>query len=112
MWAEDARAVVWRRIPATGVLVREDERFRPWLLLDRLDDLLHLGSSLGREGDASARVTYRELEGDGRLRYLVSAENTSSLTTPLLQGASHRLGRHVRHVRDLEDESALMLPVR
>lgn len=110
MWAEDARAVVWRRIPATGALVRENERFRPWLLLDRLDDLLHLGSALGRDGDAGARVTYRELEGTDGLRYLVSAENTRSLTTPLLQGASRRLGRNMHHVRDLPDEGALMLP--
>jgi DNA polymerase I len=110
VWAEDARAVVWRRIPDTAALVREDERFRPWLLVDRLDDLLHLGAALGREGDSGARVTYRELEGTEGLRYLVSAENTRALTAPLLQGASRRLGRHVRHIRDLEDEGALMLP--
>ena len=32
--------------PTTGELVREDERFRPWVLLDRLDDLQHLGARL------------------------------------------------------------------
>src|SRR6476659_1749331 len=40
------RVVVWRRIAESGALVREEERFRPWLLLDRLDDLKHLGASL------------------------------------------------------------------
>ena len=39
VWAEtDGRATVWRRIAETGELVRE-ERFRPWLLLDRLDTI-------------------------------------------------------------------------
>ena len=40
VWAEvDGRATVWRRIAATGALVREDARFRPWLLLDSVDGL-------------------------------------------------------------------------
>src|SRR5688572_27852992 len=30
----NGRATVWRRVPESGLLVREDERFRPWLLLD------------------------------------------------------------------------------
>ena len=39
VWAEgNGRASVWRRIVEDGKLVREDERFRPWLLLDRLGD--------------------------------------------------------------------------
>ena len=50
----DGRAVVWRRIPETGALVREDERFRPWLLVDGLDDLRHLGDALGPDGDTRA----------------------------------------------------------
>jgi hypothetical protein len=34
VWAEaDGRAVVWRRV--AGELVREEERFRPWVLVDR-----------------------------------------------------------------------------
>ena len=45
VWAEaDGRAVVWRRLGKTGELVREEARFRPWLLLDRLDDLQHRGA--------------------------------------------------------------------
>jgi DNA polymerase I len=38
VWAEaDGRATVWRRIAETGVLVREEARYRPWLLLGRMD---------------------------------------------------------------------------
>src|SRR4051812_588123 len=76
VWAEpDGRATVWRRIAETGALVREEARFRPWMLLDRLDDLQHLGAALGRDGAPGARVTYHELEGPGELRYLASAED-------------------------------------
>ncbi len=102
--------MVWRRIPDTGALVREDGRFRPWLLLDRLEDLTHLGAALGRERAAGARVTYRELDGREGLRYQVSADSTRVLMTALLHGASRRLGRQVRHVRELESEGVLVLP--
>jgi hypothetical protein len=62
VWAEaDSRAVVWRRLAGTGDLICEEERFRPWILLDRLDDLLHLGGQLGREGTVGTLVTYSEL---------------------------------------------------
>jgi hypothetical protein len=47
VWANEGRASVWRRIPKTGELIREETRFRPWLVLDRLDDLQHLGDRLG-----------------------------------------------------------------
>ncbi len=111
MWAEgDGRAVVWRRIPESGVLVREEERFRPWLLLDRLDDLLHLGTQLGREGIADSLVSYRELDGPGELRYLVSAANAKVLATAILDGASQRLGRRTAHLRDLGKDTFLALP--
>ncbi|HEY2016398.1 MAG TPA: DNA polymerase II, partial [Bryobacteraceae bacterium] len=64
VWAEsDGRAVVWRRIARTGELVREEARFRPWILLDCLDDL----------GHSNVPVTCCELDGPGTLRYLVSA---------------------------------------
>jgi DNA polymerase I len=109
VWAENGRATVWRRTPKTGVLVREEERYRPWLLLDRLDDLEHLGAELGRDGDPAARVTYRELRGDGALRYLVSAENTPLLSNAVLQGATRRLERPIRHVREMDENGVLML---
>jgi DNA polymerase elongation subunit (family B) len=110
VWAEDGHATVWRRIAETGILVREEERYRPWLLLDRLDDLEHLGAALGSDGDPAAQLTFRELEGDGALRYVVSAQNARLLTGMVLKGATQRLGRHVRHVREMDEGGVLMLP--
>ena len=114
VWAEGAgEATVWRRIPETGVLVRETARYRPWLLIDRLDDLRYLGPALGRDGPSSAagaRVTYRELEGPGELRYLVQANDARTLTTALLDGASRRLARRIASLRDLDEDSVLVLP--
>jgi DNA polymerase I len=111
VWAEgDGRATVWRRIAETGALVREDVRFRPWLVLDRLDDLRHLGSRLGPEGTPGVRVSYRELAGIGTLRYLVRADDQPTLTSSVLQGAARRLGHHVGHLRELGDQAVLVLP--
>jgi hypothetical protein len=111
VWAEgDGRAVVWRRIPESGVLVREEERFRSWLLLDRLDDLLHLGPQLGRDGNEACLVSYRELEGTGELRYLVSAADAKILAAAVLEGASRRMGRRAGHLRDLGKDTFLALP--
>ncbi len=110
VWAEaDGRAIVWRRLPDTGALVREEERFRPWILLDRLDDLLHLGADLGPDG-SSSRITWRELEGPGALRFLVSAPDGKTLGRALVRGAAGRTGGAVAHVRDLGRESVLVLP--
>jgi DNA polymerase elongation subunit (family B) len=98
VWADaGGRAFVWRRSAETGALVREEERFRPWLLLDRVDGL----------GD---RVSVRELDGPGELRFLVSADDGAALTRAVLQGASRRLGRRVTHLRELGAESVLALP--
>jgi DNA polymerase elongation subunit (family B) len=111
VWAEpDGRAIVWRRLPETGALVREDERFRPWILLDRLDDLRHLGPRLGPGGDAGADVWVRELGGPGELRFLVSAADGRALAAAVLHGASHRLGRRVGHLRELGQAGVLALP--
>ena len=111
VWAEqNGRAVIWRRIAATGALVREEARFRPWMLLDRLDDLLHLGPRLGPDGAADALVTYRRLEGTGELRFFVSAADAPTLTSALLRGAEARLRKRVGHIRELEDGVVLMLP--
>ncbi|HTE44732.1 MAG TPA: DNA polymerase domain-containing protein [Gemmatimonadaceae bacterium] len=107
---QDGRALVWRRIAESGALVREDERFRPWVLLAHLEDLRHLGGQLAPDGDTSARVTYRELDGEGALRYLVSAESGAALSSAILIGASRRLGRHVGHLRELGADSVLVLP--
>lgn len=73
VWAgRDGHAIVWRRMASTGALVRERERFRPWLLLDRLDGLRHLNGNL---------ITCRELDGPGELRYLLSADDWQTLTS-------------------------------
>jgi DNA polymerase I len=111
VWAEaDGRAVVWRRIAGTGELVREVERYRPWILLDRLDDLRHLGDRLGPEGSLGAPVWHRELEGPGALRFLVSAEDGAALAGAVLHGASRRLGQRMGRLRDLGSASVLALP--
>ena len=112
VWAEGSgTATVWRRLPTTGALVREVERFSPWFLLDRLDDLSHLGSALAPEGTSDARVSYRELAGPGELRFLVQSADLRTLTRAVLDGASRRLGRRVGHIRELADEdSVLALP--
>ena len=111
VWAEpDGRATVWRRVPATGELVREDVLYRPWVLLDRLDDLAHLGARLGPEGAAGAEVWFRELDGPGELRFMVSAERGPTLSAAVLHGAAARLGRPVRHLRELGAASVLLLP--
>jgi DNA polymerase elongation subunit (family B) len=110
IWADAAgRALVWRRIPSSGELVRETDRFRPWMLLDSLADLKHLGSALGPVG-SDARTTYRELAGDGRLRFRVSAPDMRVLTAAVLDGASRRLDKRVTHLRELDDDSYFSLP--
>jgi DNA polymerase III epsilon subunit-like protein len=111
VWANDrGAATVWRRLPDTGELVRETDRFRPWLLYDRLDDLRHLGARLAGHGSDDALVTYRELEGPGALRFLLSARDWATLTDAVLRGASERLGKRLEHVRDLDWKSVLALP--
>lgn len=111
MWSQvSGLAVVWRRLPGTGALVREEARFRPWMVLDRLDDLAHLGAGLAPEGDPHAAVTYRELTGPGQLRFLVSAAEGATLARAVLKGASRRLGRELGHVRDLGKEAVVSLP--
>ena len=114
VWAEpDGRAFVWRRPPGTGALVREDVRFRPWLLIASLDDLAHLGGDLRPESDGPAprRVTYKELEGPGDLRYLVRAQDLRALSGAILHGAGLRLGgQPLQSVRELGQGAVLALP--
>ncbi len=116
---QDGRATVWRRIPGSGELVRESDRFRPWILLEHIEDLHHLGDRLVRyrEGDADdarapkrGAVGYRELEGAGALRHLVSADSGRALAEAVLRGASVRLGARIEHLGDLPRESVLALP--
>ncbi|MBK8247684.1 MAG: ribonuclease H-like domain-containing protein [Gemmatimonadetes bacterium] len=107
VWADDrGRADVWRR--EGGRLHHDVVRFRPWLLLDRLDDLQHLGTGLGTHGDAHVHV--RELEGDGALRFLVGADDGRFLRRAVLEGASRRLGHPVSHLAALGEDTHLALP--
>src|SRR5262245_11630821 len=111
VWADGrGHALVWRRLSPAS-LVCDRERFRPWVLLDRLDDLAHLGPRLGREGTPGVRVTYRELRGSGALRYLVRADDARTLKTPILDGHAARLGRRVAALRELGKEHILALPL-
>ncbi len=108
VWAEpDGRATIWRRVDRT--LVRDDVRFRPWLVIEHLEDLAHLGARLGPEG-SDARVTFRELAGEGDLRFVVRANDLDTLTSAVLQGASQRLGHRVGHVRELGDRVIALSP--
>src|SRR6185436_16384820 len=55
LWAENnGRVLVWRRPPDTRQLVCEQDRFRPWLLLSRLDDLERLGARPRDDHDRGA----------------------------------------------------------
>jgi DNA polymerase elongation subunit (family B) len=114
VWAErSGRATIWRRAPG-GALTREEDRFRPWLLLPTLDDLAHLGERLAPEDAAGAErpgiVAWRELAGAGHFRYLVSASDGRSLESAVLEGASARLGKHLYRLAEMGDEAALSLP--
>src|SRR5581483_11448436 len=73
------RAAIWRRL-ASGELVREEERFQPWILLAHLED---------------PGLPHTELEGPGALRYLVRADDGRALASAVLERASRRLGRNV-----------------
>jgi DNA polymerase elongation subunit (family B) len=115
VWAErDGRALVWRRAPGGGPLVCEPARFRPWMLLPALDDLLHLGPRLVAEGDpaseAPGSMVYRDLRGPGHLRYLVSAADGRTLETAALAGASARLDRPIARLGELGEDAFLQLP--
>ncbi len=117
VWAEpDGNVWVWRRDPTTRALVRDDVRFRPWILLDRIDDLQHLGARLqpardARPGARPGTVTFRELDGPGALRFVVHADDARMLANAIQHGASRRLGTRVGHVRELGASSVLVLPL-
>ncbi len=110
IWANNnGQVTLWRRNPETEELLREEARFRPWLLLDRLDDLQHLGNQLGQEGEPGKLVTFRELDPPGELRFWVSSTNANTLTSAVLYGASRRLGHPLRHVRELGQQAVLAI---
>lgn len=96
----DGRAVIWRRLGEQ--VLREQVRFRPWLLAAHLDDLAHLGAALG-EGE-QANIGFTTLDGPpDSYRYLLSARSGRALEAALLAGAARRLGRPVPSLYDLDD---------
>jgi DNA polymerase elongation subunit (family B) len=105
-------AHVWRRDPTTRALTHDTVRFRPWVVLASLDDLAHLGSRLvpaSRDAPSDA-ITYRELRGEGALRFVLRAPDLRTLTREILRGASKRTGRELLRLGDLGDDAALVLP--
>ena len=105
-------ATVWRRDPKSRELLREEEVFRPWVLLASLIDLQHLGERLRPENDVQVQggVSFQELDGVGGLRYVVRAQDGRALARAVLQGARQRLARPVSHLRELGAETVLALP--
>ncbi len=83
-------------------------------MLPSLDDVAHLGERLvaeGASGSEDARaVNWRELDGPGHLRYVVSAANGRALEAAVLEGASRRLGRTLTRLADLGDDEYLSVP--
>ena len=111
VWADaNGRAVVWRRTPA-GV-VRDDLRFRPWILLGSLADLAHLGPALQPDApDAPPEgVTWRALHGPGALRFVVSAPDARTLSAAVLHGVARRTGRTLQRLGELDEATVLVLP--
>ena len=100
VWAEpDGRALRVAAASAEGALVREDVRFRPWLLLDRLDDLAHLGPRLVEDRRHRARGTRTAdrspgASSRGRARCATSSARTTGarLRSAVLHGAVGGLG--------------------
>ncbi len=80
------------------------------MLLDRLDDLRSLGDALQPEGALHGRAWWRELDGPGELRFLVTCSDLRTLSATIVRGASRRLGRPITHMRELGDHAALVLP--
>jgi len=104
--SQDGRASVWRRLAESDTLVREEERFRPWLLLAHLGDLALLGPRLAADGESRPRneplVRHRLLSGPGALRHLVTARDGRALIAAVLDGASRRLETPLRHLSELQ----------
>ena len=112
VWAEpDGRAIVWRRIPETGALVREDERFRPWLLLDRARRPAPPRRAARAPRASPARARHLPRARRARRAALPRrADDGRALAAAVLHGASRRLGRRVGHLRELGAASVLALP--
>lgn len=108
VWGDwDGRATVWRRVG--GALVREEERFRPWVVLSSTEDLRHLGPRLGDARKTVRGFDVEKLSGAHPLAHLVSATDGRALVGAILRGASARLGREVTSLRELGQERIVAL---
>ncbi|HEY0928418.1 MAG TPA: DNA polymerase domain-containing protein [Gemmatimonas sp.] len=120
VWADESgKAIVWRR-PDGGALLREEARFRPWVLLATLDDLEASGVPYAQAPAAPrgtiahavglAGIRYTELEGPGELRYLVSADRWRTLEQAIARGASTRTGQRITRLQQLDRNQRHILP--
>ena len=105
---QDGRATLWRRVPETEALIREEARFRPWLVLEYLSDLGPLQAQLNNPNDRTLRLRHRELAGSGALRHFVSTTNGRALRDAVLRGISERQGTNISSLSS--DDSVLALP--
>jgi len=100
VWADrEGQALIWRRVG--GRVLREQARFRPWLLAAHCDDLAHLAVP---EADERAPISFTALAGPAdSFRFLLHARSGRALEAALLEGAQRRLGRPVARLHDLDD---------
>jgi DNA polymerase elongation subunit (family B) len=61
-------------------------------------------------GGEGGTVRFRELNGDGALRFLITAKDASTIKAAVLRGASQRFGTRLTSLRELGQESVLALP--
>ena len=107
VWAEAWTAVVWRRLPETAELVREEARFRPWVagpsILRHLDDARSEETPARSSPIASSTVPVRCDISRKRRRWEGADRGGVRRREPM------RLGRRVGHLRDLGKDAVLVL---
>ena len=106
---------MWRRTRGSAELVREDVLFRPWLLLDSLVDLEHLGPRLARETEERPprAVTFEELARPGRAALPRARRGWPRARRRRPRAAPRAgFGRDVRHLRELADDDVPRAPAR
>ena len=102
--------MVWRRLRRrANWCVRRNGSGPGYCLIDSTTSGTWADGSVAK-GPTDALVSYRELDGPGTLRYLVSADDGRVLAAAVLEGAARRLGRRFDHLRDLGKDTILVLP--
>ncbi len=114
VWADrSGRALIWQRAGTTVTCTKE--RFRPWIFAANLEDLAHVGAALVPEHAPDPHRSafhYRTLTGpDPAYRYLISARDGRLLEQAIVAGASHRLGKPLKNLYDVEDSYYRVGPV-